>query len=103
MILLPENCLIQNNRLIRPRGGASITGPALDTKPPLDRFPFKPNTYTNNLLLGGVNAYPPAENGFQRESIPKGWTEESERASLHPLTPADVGPDWMISKSTTNP
>ena len=97
LVLLPQSCRIQNNRFIRPKGGDSIIGAVADTTPPLDKLNLAPNTYENNSLLGGACAYPPAEAGFKKESVPAGWTEDSELASHKPLTPEDVGPTWVIA------
>jgi len=97
LVLLPQNCRIQNNRFIRPKGGDSIIGAVADTTPPLDKLNLAPNIYENNHLLGGTCAYPPAEAGYKKESLPTGWTEESELGSRKPLTPEDVGPAWVIA------
>ena len=96
-VLLPEDCLIKNNRFVRPRGGESIVGTIPDTAPPLDRFNFKPNHYKGNILEGGKNAYAPAAGGFTSREIPAGWSEAQETATLKPLTPDDVGPAWLIA------
>ena len=97
-VLLPEECIIKNNRFVRPKGGDSVIGTIPDPKPPLDRFEFKPNHYEGNLLIGGKNAFAPAASGFQTERMPAGWSEASELARFKPLTPADVGPDWVRVK-----
>ena len=97
LVLLPENCQIKNNRFIRPQGGDSIIGTVADTAPPLDKIQLAPNTYENNLLLGGKCAYPPADSGSKAESLPAGWTEESELGARKPLTPEEVGPAWVVA------
>ena len=97
LVLLPQNCRIQNNRLIRPNGGESVIGAEADTTPPLDKLNLAPNTFENNLLLGGTCAYPPAGSGCKKEPLPAGWTEESELGQRQPLTPEDVGPAWVIA------
>lgn len=97
LVLLPQNSRIENNRFLRPQGGDSIIGAVADTNPPLDKLALAPNTYENNLLLGGACAYPPAESGCKKEPMPAGWTEESELASRKPLTAGDVGPAWVIA------
>lgn len=97
LVLLPQNCRIQNNRFIRPNGGESIIGAEADTTPPLDKLNLAPNTYENNLLLGGSCAYPPAEAGCKKEPLPTGWHQESELGQRKPLTPEDVGPAWVIA------
>ena len=97
LVLLPQNCRIQNNRFIRPKGGESVIGAVADTTPPLDKLNLAPNTYENNLLVGGTCAYPPAASGCTKETISTGWSEDSELASRKPLTPEDVGPAWVIA------
>jgi len=96
-VLMPENCLIKNNRLVRPKGGASVIGTIPDATGLLSRFRFSPNQYIGNLLVGGKNTYAPAFGGFQSQSLPAGWTEAQERSAFKPLTPDDVGPDWVIA------
>jgi poly(beta-D-mannuronate) lyase len=96
-VLLPENCHISDNRFVRPKGGESVIGAIQDTNPPLDKIKFVPNTYENNVLVGGICSYPPAQAGCKQEPIPSGWTEESELGQRKPLTPEDVGPAWVIA------
>jgi poly(beta-D-mannuronate) lyase len=95
MVLLPEDCLIASNRFIRPEGGDSVIGMAQDSAAPLNRFTFKSNRYEHNLLLGGAIAFAPSAAGFLRQDLPKGWSEIKERTGFKPLTPSDVGPDWV--------
>ena len=97
LVLLPENCQIKDNRFIRPTGGESVIGTIADTTPPLDVIKLAPNTYENNVLLGGTCAYVPAEAGCKKEPLPAGWTEASELGNRKPLTPEDVGPAWIIA------
>jgi len=93
-VLLPEECIIKNNRFVRPKGGESVIGTIPDTSPPLDQFKFKPNQYVGNLLIGGTCSFAPAAGGFKSEPISAGWSETREIAKLKPLTPLEVGPDW---------
>ena len=95
LVLIPEDCHIENNRFVRPHGGNSVIGAMADTQPPLDRFAFKPNRYAGNLLLGGSNAFAPSIDGFKQETVPEGWIEQQETSSRKPLAPGDVGPDWI--------
>ena len=95
--MLPENCLVQNNRFVRPSGGVSVMGTIPDATYPLNRFRFSPNQYVGNLILGGKDAYAPSFGGFQSQALPAGWTEAQERSAFKPLTPDDVGPDWVIA------
>jgi len=97
-ILIPEECLIKNNTFVRPKGGTSVIGTTPDTNPPLDRFSFKPNIYIENLLYGGKNRFDASAGGFKEEAIPTDWSEEKATAGFKPLTPADVGPDWVREK-----
>ena len=96
-ILLPEECLLQNNRIVRPAGGVSVVVVAAERSPPLDRFVFKPNRYVGNALVGGTVPAGAANEGFSRQELPAGWSEQQERAALKPLTPEDVGPAWVIA------
>lgn len=97
MVLLPEECLIANNSMIRPRGGASIIGAVQDKSAPLEGFSFKPNIFRDNTLLGGKNDYAPAERGFKTGTIPSNWSEAQELKGLKILKPADVGPAWVVA------
>ena len=94
-ILLPIRCMVKNNRFVRPQGGVSVVGTIPDTQPPLDRFMFEPNTYLANVIVGGTNAYAPSAQGFSLQALPEAWSVAREAAGLKPLTPGDVGPDWM--------
>ena len=95
MVLLPEECRIENNRFVRAKDGISVAGTIPETAAPLDRFSFKPNTYGGNVIVGGENSYAPSSSGFKIEPLPKDWSEAQELAKFKPLTPADVGPQWL--------
>jgi len=96
LVLLPENCQIRDNRLIRSRGGESVIGTIQETAPPLDKLKLVTNQYANNLLLDGTCAFSPAASGCKQEALPVGWIQESELGQRKPLTPEDVGPTWVI-------
>ena len=100
-ILLPEGCLIENNRLVRAKGGVAVTGtvPGADKDPALPKAACQPNKYVGNVILGGKNSFAPSKAGFVEENLPAGWSETAEAAKFKPLTPADVGPDWVRSKA----
>jgi poly(beta-D-mannuronate) lyase len=97
LVLLPENCQIQDNQFIRAAGGESVIGSVADTQPPLDKIKLKPNHFKNNMLMGGTCGYAPASSGFKIQAIPNGWSEEKEIANWKPLTPDEVGPAWVIA------
>lgn len=97
LVLLPQDCIIKDNRFLRPQGGESVIGSLPDTIPPLDKIVLIPNQYENNLLLGGTCAYAPAESGCKKDSFPSDWNEEKELANFKQLTPEDVGPPWIIA------
>ena len=97
MVLMPEDCLVKDNRFVRPQGGPSVIGTVPETAPPLDKFRFEPNRYEGNVVLGGTVDYPPAEAGCKTERMPVGWKEEMEMTGFKPLTAADVGPPWVIA------
>lgn len=98
MILLPEDCDIQNNRFYNTGSGAVVEGPILDSKAPLKSLAAKPNRYKNNIIFGeGKIKYPPAENGFKVEGLTSGWSEKKELTNFTVLTPKEVGPPWVIS------
>ena len=97
IVLLPEECLFKENRFVRPRGGDSLIGVLADNEPFLSQFIFKPNLFENNVLVGGTNAYPPADDGCRTVPLPAGWTEAQERAAFRPLTPEEVGPPWIAA------
>jgi len=96
-VLLPEECVIKNNRFVRPQGGVSVVVTAAERTAPLDRFNFKANAYTGNVLVGGGSIAEPARDGFATLPIPAGWVVAQESAALRPLTAADVGPAWVIA------
>ena len=58
-VLLPENCTIANNVIIK-NGGTAIRSPVQDVNPPLDIFNFQPNTYEGNVIYGAVLNMNPA-------------------------------------------
>jgi poly(beta-D-mannuronate) lyase len=97
MVLMPEDCLVKDNRFVRPQGGPSVIGTVPETAPPLDMFRFESNRYEGNVVLGGTVDYPPAEAGCKTEPMPAGWKEETEMAGFKPLTASDVGPPWVIA------
>ncbi len=97
MVLLPEDCLIKNNRFVRPDGGASVVGTVLDPSLPFSRFRPNNNQYVGNLLMGGKCKFDAAEKGFKSEGIRSNWSVEQELKRIKPLTLADVGPEWVIA------
>jgi poly(beta-D-mannuronate) lyase len=58
-VLLPENCTIANNVILK-NGGTAIRSPVQDVNPPLDIFTFQPNIYTGNVIYGAVLSMNPA-------------------------------------------
>jgi hypothetical protein len=96
-ILLPEGCVIENNRFVRPQGGESVLVTLAETTAPLDRFGFKPNTYRKNLLVGSGTVASAAQAGFATTAIAPDWSEANERAAFKPLAAEDVGPPWVIA------
>ena len=94
-ILIPEECRIERNLFVRLSGGTSVIAMKPDTTPPLDRFSFQPNSYAGNLLYGGRNGMAAAASGFEETAIPPEWSEAGTLATFKPLTPGDVGPEWI--------
>lgn len=103
MVLMPEDCVIENNRFVRPEQGASVIGATPKDEPPFARFAFKSNRYAGNVVLGGRVKYAPAEAGFDVRPIPAGWSAESETMPMAPLTEADVGPPWLVALRQAGP
>ncbi len=97
-VLLPEECVFQNNRFVRPQGGVSVAGTAADGRTPLDGFKFLPNRYVGNVLSGGTCRFVAAAGGFAARDLPVGWNEAQELAAFKPLAPDDVGPAWIIAR-----
>ena len=58
-VLLPENCTIANNVIIK-NGGTAIRSPVQDLNPPLDIFNFQPNIFEGNVIYGAVLSMNPA-------------------------------------------
>jgi poly(beta-D-mannuronate) lyase len=96
-VLLPEDCLIKNNRFVRPHGGASVLVTTADSNPPLNRFQFKSNHCVGNVVVGEKTTSPAAPEGFVSQALPADWSEAHERSSLKPLTAKEVGPTWVIA------
>ncbi len=97
-VLLPEECLFENNRFVRPQGGVSVAGATPDVRAPLDGLKFLPNRFVGNVLLGGTNRLPAAAEGFATREIVADWSEAKEAAGFKPLNPDDVGPAWIIAR-----
>jgi len=97
MTLLPEGCVIEHNRFVRPQGGVSVIGALPKSEPPFGQFKFKPNRYAGNVILGGKVKYEPAAAGFDVRPLPNGWNPEQEKMPGQPLTADDVGPPWVIA------
>jgi poly(beta-D-mannuronate) lyase len=97
MVLLPEDCLIKNNRFVRPDGGVSVIGTMVDMSLPFSRFRPNNNQYVGNLLMGGKCKFDAADKGFKTEGIRSNWSVEQEIKRIKPLTLADVGPEWVIA------
>lgn len=95
-ILLPENSLIQNNRIIRLHDGPAMSITIADSAPPLARFHFEPNRYEGNILSGKKPLLDPVRAGFSHQEIPADWSEATARTGYQPLTPTDVGPARVI-------
>ncbi len=100
-VLLPADCVIANNRFIRPQGGTSVLVTVPDTAPPLDRFSFEPNRVFKNVLIAPKNVPTVVADGFAREEIATDWTEARERSGRKPLGLNDVGPAWVIALRKT--
>lgn len=97
-VLIPEECRIEKNVFVRSNGGVSVIGMTPDKQPPLERFSFKPNIYAGNVLYGGKNSFAVSSAGFQEKAIPPGWSVGQIISTFKPLTPANVGPDWVRTK-----
>jgi len=97
MVLLPEDCLIKNNRFVRPDGGTSVIGMLVDSSLPFSRFRPNSNQYVGNLLLGGKCKFDAADKGFKTEGVRSNWSVDQELKRIKPLTLADVGPEWVIA------
>lgn len=97
MVLLPEDSVITDNRFVRPEKGASVVGATPKRDPLLDKFTFKPNRYSGNVVVGGKIKFDPAGSGFKVEPLPSGWRPEQEKMPGNPLSPGDVGPAWVIA------
>ena len=82
---------------MRPQGGVSVVVTAAERTPPLDRFNFKSNAYSGNVVVGAGSIARAARDGFATLPIPAGWAEAQESAARRPLTAADVGPAWVIA------
>ena len=97
LVLIPERCLIKDNRFIRPQGGDSLIGTIPAAAFPLQRLRFEPNQ---------LRRQPP--HGRQKrlcssgKRVPGGaasrWLDGSRRTGgIQMLTPAEVGPAWVIA------
>ena len=61
-------------------------------------FTIEGNLFDHADGEGGVVNFAPATSGFTVKQLPLGWTEAQEVAKYKPLTPSDVGPDWVRNK-----
>jgi len=96
-VLLPEDCLIKNNRFFRTQEGEAVRVTVAETAAPLDRFTFKPNRYEANTLIGQGRIALPAQAGF---SVQPASAHDSKMAPAiaAPLSAEDVGPAWVIAR-----
>ena len=99
MVLIPEECRIENNIFVRPKGGDSVVGTTPSVEPPLNQFKFSPNIFSGNKLFGGVTKFAPAAAGCECLPIPEGWSREKAIATFKPLTADQVGPAWIRGKN----
>ncbi|MGN6366984.1 MAG: polysaccharide lyase 6 family protein [Phycisphaerae bacterium] len=95
LVLLPEECVFEGNRFVRPEGGVSVKVTLPEKEKPLDRFSFEPNRFEGNVLVGGTDADEASRGECREEALPAGWTEGQEKPKFVVLTPADVGPAWI--------
>jgi len=96
-VLLPESCVIEDNTFVRPAGGTSVVFTVADHLPPLERFTFKPNHCSGNLLVRPKSAVPPAPDGFEARDLAVYSPAPQGIPGLEALTAEDVGPAWIIA------
>ena len=96
-VLLPEDCLIKNNRFIRTKGGEAVLVTVAETQTPLDRFTFKPNRYDANTLIGEGRIALSAQSGFIVQPASANDSKNAQAAAA-PLSAEDVGPAWVIAR-----
>jgi hypothetical protein len=96
-VLLPEDCVIKNNRFIRNKGGEAVLVTVAETQAPLDRFTFKPNRYDANTLIGEGRIALPAQSGFIVQPASANDSKIAQAAAA-PLSAEDVGPAWVIAR-----
>ncbi|SIO54004.1 chondroitinase-B domain-containing protein [Chitinophaga niabensis] len=67
-MMLPQNCTIANNVIVK-SSGVAITSPAQDMNPPLDVFNFEPNIYEGNVIYGAtLNMHPAPASGITTQN-----------------------------------
>ena len=94
-VLIPEACVIEGNLCVRPSGGDAVVVQVPDRTPPLDRFHFAANHYSNNTVLsGGAPAAVPVA-GFEVKPLTADWSEDKALSALHPVSEQEVGPSWL--------
>ena len=96
-VLLPEDCVIKNNRFIRPQGGEAVLVTVAETQAPLDRFTFKPNRYEANLLIGQGRIALAAQSGFMVQPAADNDAPKAQPLAA-PLSAEEVGPAWVIAR-----
>lgn len=96
-VLLPEDCVIKNNRFIRPQGGEAVLVTVAETQAPFDRFTFKSNRYEANTLIGEGRVALPAQSGFIVQPASANHSEMAQTATA-PLSAEEVGPAWVIAR-----
>jgi poly(beta-D-mannuronate) lyase len=97
-VLVPEDCMIKNNRFIRTgSGGDAVIVTVPEIQPPFDRFTFKSNRYEGNTLVGVGTIATPAQSGFTVQPA-SFYNSKIAQAATAPLSAEQVGPAWVIAR-----
>lgn len=90
-ILIPEDNLIAENRIVKLSDETAIDGAEQDSFPPLDTFHFAPNRFTANIVAGGTVRLMPMPKGIALRNP----ATMADNAVPPTLKPDDVGPAWI--------
>jgi len=95
MIMLPEDSSFENNRIITINEQSSIIGTTPDQEAPFNTVTFQPNTFSKNIIMGGVNSYKPSFGGCTQSPLPEGWTEDQAFIQGKMSLIKTSGPNWL--------
>jgi len=95
MIMLPEDSSFENNRIIAINEQPSIIGTTPDQEAPFNTITFQRNSFSKNIIMGGVNSFKPSLDGCVQSPLPEGWTEDQAFILGKMSLIKTSGPNWL--------